>query len=903
MVFALSVSVTVASAATLQVPGQYPTIQAAINAAVAGDQVEVSAGYYFERIDLKGKAIQLRSVAGADETFLTPNGVAGSIITCTTGETASTVIDGFTLYGATGAGIALTTSSPVFKNCRINQNYNSGSNGGGVAFTGTGGTPRFENCDFFGNRAIGREGGAVSATATGGGIEFVGCVFSSNESTGAYGGAIYSTAPAITVRGCSFNSNVLTAGASDRFGGAIYMGAAALLCEDSYFGSNGVTAGDGTNSDRGALGGAIASTGAVTIARCQFQNNQAYAVELSGRIARSWGGALYLASATATNRVTDSVFTGNNANASCTWGREARGGAVAVRGGCDPVFERCVFTGNYANTCNTNGYGSGGTLWWDTGSSGSVTDCTISASQTINEGGAVFLNGGANPFFLRTTFSNCSTLGAGTNGGAVRVQDGANAFFSQCRFSSNTSPNGGAFYSRNSQPFLDQCSFDGNTSASGNAIKTEGSGISNVPTIQYGRFCGAQPFIVGNWNNPLPTSNSFDTNCGVDCNGNGIVDAVDISSGLEVDCDGNAQPDSCQPDCDGDGTIDVCEIDGGASDCDLNGVPDSCQLAQGAADVNNDGVLDSCEPVDFAGLRTEIVPIVGRSLDSSIPANAVCYRLYAEFAGTGGAIWGIYGNEEYPMTIAASGGFYNSVSVGDLSSTVPCDLDPLPHGARYDSWLTVGAECLEDNALQSVGFNSAGFSQSGIADDDVLVFVAPGSAQGLAGKAHRVLVAQLTTVNGQIPTGSFNLVGRKSSGQDLLAFGQSWPQPALVDCNSNGIHDAFDIRDGTLNDCDESGVPDACEYPNPNEDCNDNGNPDLCDIQTGASIDQNRNDVPDECECAGDVDGDGTVNVDDVVEVILAWGEVGSNPADLNGDLVVDAGDLTLILAYYGTCQ
>ncbi len=895
----------------LEVPGEFLTIQSAIDAAVEGDEVLVAPGYYFERIDLKGKSIRVHSSEGAEQTFLTPNGVAGSIVTCVTGETSSTLIEGFTIYGANGAGIAIVSASPVFKGCRINQNYNSGSNGGGVSFTGTGGTPRFENCNFFGNRAIGREGGAVAAMATGGSMEFLGCVFALNESTGSFGGAVYSNGTALALAGCTLSSNAVTASTGDRQGGAIYA-IGALTASDCLFTSNGVTIGPaGCNTgDKHARGGAVSASGATELINCVFQNNKSETpdgavsnccgIGCGFNVSRSWGGALFLFG-TAPVRVTACDFLANTATIiGGVNSRECRGGAAVVAGGCDPVFTACSFSGNNAST---TGYGAGGTLWFDTGSFGSLSDCVISGSQANTEGGAIFLNGGATPFFLRTTISNSTTIAANTNGGAVRAQDGANAYFSQCRFSNNSSPNGGAFYTRNSQPFIDQCAFDGNTSAGGNAIRTEGSGISNVPTVQYTRFCGAEPFIVGGWNNPLPASNTFDSDCGDDCNSNGIVDSVDIAIGVELDCDGNAQPDSCQPDCDGDGTIDLCAIAAGALDCDLDSVPDACQIAQGAADVNNDGILDSCDPVDFIGLRTEVVPIVGRSLDSTIPADAVCFRLYAEFAGTGGAVWGIYGNEEFPMSIASANGFYNSGATGDLSSMVPCDLDPLPHGARYDSWLTVGAECLEFNALQSIGFDSTGFSQSGILDDDVLVFVEPGSVQGEAGKVRRVLVAQLTTVDGQIPTGSFNIVGRKSSGDDLLAFAQSWPQPELVDCDANGIHDAFDIRDGVLNDCDESGVPDVCEFANPNEDCNDNGVPDLCDISTGASVDQNRNNVPDECECEGDVDGDGTVNVDDVVAVILAWGDVGPNPADLNGDFVVDAGDLTLILTYYGTCQ
>ena len=400
-----------------------------------------------------------------------------------------------------------------------------------------------------------------------------------------------------------------------------------------------------------------------------------------------------------------------------------------------------------------------------------------------------------------------------------------------------------------------------------------------------------------------PASNSFSTNCGSDCNSNGILDTVEIASGQEQDCDVNGVPDSCQADCDGDGLINACEITQGAADCDQNGVPDTCQIAQGALDTNHDGILDSCVPVDFSGLRTEIVPILKRSSDPTIPALAVCYRIYAEFAVNNGAIWGIYGNSQSSLVLSSLQGFYESTYGGNFSLELPCSLAGVPVGAKYDSWLTVGSTCSAGNTLQTAGFNFATFATSGMNDNDCIAYVAPNSAQGLASSNRRVLVAQLTTRNGQMPTGKINLVGRNGSGTDLIALSQTWPAPTMVDCNANGIHDAFDIRDGVARDCDESGIPDSCEYANPNEDCNNNGTPDLCDIQSGSSADLNANHVPDECECEGDVDGDGTVNVDDIIAVILAWGDTGSNSADLNGDLIVNSVDLALVLTFYGGCQ
>ena len=876
-----------ALATNLLVPNQYPTIQAAIDAAVNGDVILVSPGPYSQLIDMKGKAVQLKSTAGRTQTFISSGGVSGAVVSCITGETASCIIEGFTIYGATGSGIAITSASPVFKFCAINQNYNSAGNGGGVAYTGTVGSPRFEDCQFFGNRAVGREGGAIALSATTGTMTCLRCSFASNESTGTYGGAIYSSGTAATLTNCSFNTNVVTGGGGDRHGGAIYTNGT-LTASNCTFSGNGVT-----NPNGAARGGAISTNGTAAITGCTFSNNKADAND-------SWGGALY-PHGTAPVTITSCTFTSNLARSTCC---PVRGGAIAIVGGCDPNFTACTFTGNSASTTN---YGAGGTLWYDGGSFGVMQDCTISGSTTYTEGGAIFMSGGANPTIVRTTFSNCSTTSTNGNGGAIRAQDAANPFLSECRFTNCSSANGGAIYTRNSQPYISECIFDANTSASGSAIRTEGAGISNVPTIMSSFFCSnsgtSTNWILGNWNNPKPASNSFSTNCGSDCNSNGILDTVEIASGQEQDCDVNGVPDSCQADCDGDGLINACEITQGAADCDQNGVPDTCQIAQGALDNNNDGVLDSCVPVDFAGLRTEIVPILKRSSDPTIPALAVCYRIYAEFEVNNGAIWGIYGNSQSSLVLSSLQGFYESTYGGNFSLELPCSLAGVPVGAKYDSWLTVGSICSAGNTLQTAGFNFATFATSGMNDNDCIAYVAPNSAQGLASSNRRVLVAQLTTRNGQMPTGKINLVGRNGSGTDLIALSQTWPAPTMVDCNANGIHDAFDIRDGVVRDCDESGIPDSCEYANPNEDCNNNGTPDLCDIQSGSSADLNANHVPDECECAGDVDGDGTVNVDDIIAVILAWGDTGSNPADLNGDLIVNAFDLALVLTFYGGCQ
>lgn len=61
-----------------------------------------------------------------------------------------------------------------------------------------------------------------------------------------------------------------------------------------------------------------------------------------------------------------------------------------------------------------------------------------------------------------------------------------------------------------------------------------------------------------------------------DCNGNGIDDAEDISSGTSDDTNLDGIPDECQ-DCNNNGTLDPVEIAGGLPDVDGNGIPDECE--------------------------------------------------------------------------------------------------------------------------------------------------------------------------------------------------------------------------------------------------------------------------------------------------------------------------------------
>ncbi|HAK95858.1 MAG TPA: hypothetical protein DCM87_12910, partial [Planctomycetes bacterium] len=140
----------IASAATLKVPGDYATIQAAINASANGDTVLVAPGIYREIIDFGLRRISLVSTDGADATVidadLDEDGVGnGRVMYIGGGQTSTTVVEGFTIrngrFDGYGAGIGTNSTSPVIRRNKIvgNATLNpSGTlrHGGGIGLRG-----------------------------------------------------------------------------------------------------------------------------------------------------------------------------------------------------------------------------------------------------------------------------------------------------------------------------------------------------------------------------------------------------------------------------------------------------------------------------------------------------------------------------------------------------------------------------------------------------------------------------------------------------------------------------------------------------------------------------------------------------------------------------------------------
>lgn len=133
----LALQISITSAAIFNVPGDYSTIQSALDSLCHGDTILVQPGVYKEKMNFNGKEIVLASkfITTGDSAYLDSTILDGEnngvVITMKSAEPIGTAVIGFTLtnglgFGNKGGAIDINGASPLFYRCIFSNSVSQG---------------------------------------------------------------------------------------------------------------------------------------------------------------------------------------------------------------------------------------------------------------------------------------------------------------------------------------------------------------------------------------------------------------------------------------------------------------------------------------------------------------------------------------------------------------------------------------------------------------------------------------------------------------------------------------------------------------------------------------------------------------------------------------------------------
>jgi len=164
--------------------GRHDYIQHAIAAAEDGDVILIEPGLYKEKLRFAGKSVTLTSVAPEDPAVRAATVLAGPgpVVTFADGETAESVLTGFTVAGGS-YGLLCNGSKPTIRYCDVLDNTSAGIKVWG------GGAPFVSRCDILANHV----GVEMWADVSGRRIQrnygtFANCVIAGNRAGGVSSG-------------------------------------------------------------------------------------------------------------------------------------------------------------------------------------------------------------------------------------------------------------------------------------------------------------------------------------------------------------------------------------------------------------------------------------------------------------------------------------------------------------------------------------------------------------------------------------------------------------------------------------------------------------------------------------------------------------------------------------------
>jgi len=453
---------SIVEAKVLLVPSPwYPTIQRAINSAVAGDTIIISPGTYrtaggyfiYNNITIKGSNPN------------DPNVVAATVILKEVGEGGSGGGSIFHIYSpSTLDGLTLTTNGGEFHGRDQDPNTGPGGKGddGGEDWGGIidccSSSPTIKNCVISNSHIRGGHGGTGG---NGGATPDPNVPDKPNGGKGgepgfAYGGGLACWGSSPVVTNCSFIDCSVRGGNGGDGGDGVTI--------EGVDDGKGGRPGGIDFPDLTGFGGAvyISASSYPKFTNCKFINNRAFGgiAGISGLDAEpperpppnihykidTLGGSVYCA-AGGSAKFENCLFTGNIADNNSVDGEDSFvsfGGAVAAE--WDPstaiIFNNCTFKDNSSTV--------GGALFWhDTSADKSplIDSCNFSGNSAIHGGGVFYFT--SSPKIARSNFSwniaNGPSGEAGQGGGLYCFD--TDAQISDCDISNNTSlGSGGGIY-------------------------------------------------------------------------------------------------------------------------------------------------------------------------------------------------------------------------------------------------------------------------------------------------------------------------------------------------------------------------------------------------------------------------------------------------------------------------
>jgi hypothetical protein len=430
------------------IPSEYTTIQAAIDASISGDVVIIAPGTYTgagnRDIDFLGKAITVRSIDPED-----PCNVAATIIDCQnvqghrgfyfhSGEGVNSVLSGLTIkngYANQGGGIYCSGSSPTITYCTITgnrttdgytegQNPGPGGDGGGIYYYNS--SAKILECKIMNNQT---GNGGTSGRGYGG--------------SGGNGGGIYcwnySSHLVVEINDCIISNN-RTGNGSNGF---------------SVFGAGPYAGGGGTGGNGGGI--YLSYNTPAQITNCIINGNQtgnggAYndGINLDGHAGDSGsGGGIYTSSGNDSSPTVKNCLLTNNTTGSggnCVTNDQAGNGGSGGAVCCyyaSPAFVNCTTNlnqtgpgGTSTDSSKNGAAGGGGSVYCHSGSV-TVTNC-IMWNDIATQGNEMYLHFYGGDYY--ETHSTITVSYSDINSGQAGVYMGAGSVLNWAGTNINLDP-------------------------------------------------------------------------------------------------------------------------------------------------------------------------------------------------------------------------------------------------------------------------------------------------------------------------------------------------------------------------------------------------------------------------------------------------------------------------------